>query len=135
MVNDECKKFLTRAGEPRVDYIQICDRDGNPIDYREKLDVVLVHINKLAIIRPEIIVKDLQRGLRWVPTIRGHYYIYINKVRLNPPYEIGVCAAQADYKTTIVTLPKINKICYCEDSEIMLELKDAFSNIYTQLEE
>jgi hypothetical protein len=42
--------------------------------------------------------------------------MYINNVRMNPPYEIGVCAAQADDKTTIVTLPKIKKICYCEES-------------------
>jgi hypothetical protein len=52
VVNDECKKFLTRAGEPRVDYIQLCDPDNNPIDYKEKIDVIFVHINRLAIVRP-----------------------------------------------------------------------------------
>jgi hypothetical protein len=74
-------------------------------------------------------------GLKWTPTVRGHYYIYINNIQINPPYEIGVCAAQADYANTKVVPPKINKICFCEESEIMLDLKDIFGNIYSQLEE
>lgn len=75
----------------------------------------------------------MQFGLRWTPTIRGHYYIYINGTRMSPPYEIGVCAGQADYKKTITTLPKIQKLCYCEESELMLDLRDSFGNLYTQL--
>jgi len=94
---------------------------------------VFVHINRLAIVRPEIIPRNMQFGLKWTPTVRGHYYLYINSVRINPPYEIGVCAAQADYKTTIITLPKIKKICYCEETELMLDLRDSFNNLYTQL--
>lgn len=52
---------------------------------------------------------------------------------MSPPYEIGVCAGQADYKKTITTLPKIQKLCYCEESELMLDLRDSFGNLYTQL--
>jgi hypothetical protein len=73
-----------------------------------------LHINKLALIRPEIIKKGVDVSLKWVPTVRGHYYVYINNIRINPPYEIGVCAAQADYTKTKLVAPKINKICFCE---------------------
>lgn len=55
----------------------------------------------------------MQFGLKWTPKIRGHYYLYINNVRMNPTYEIGVCAAQADHLISKVTPPKVNKICYC----------------------
>ena len=86
-------------------------------------------------IRPEITRQGVDVGLKWLPTVRGHYNIYINNIRINPPYEIGVCAAQADCGNTKVVAPKINKICFCEESEIMLDLKDSFGNIYSQLEE
>lgn len=113
MVNDECKKFLTRAGEPRVDYILLCDSNNNPVDYHKPLDIYFLHINRLAIIRPEVERRNMQFGLKWTPKIRGHYYLYINNVRMNPTYEIGVCAAQADHLISKVTPPKVNKICYC----------------------
>lgn len=54
---------------------------------------------------------------------------------MNPTYEIGVCAAQADYKVSTVTPPKVVKLCFCEESEIMFDLRDNFKNIYSQLEE
>ena len=34
-----------------------------------------------------------------------------------------------------IELPKKLELCYSEESEITLELKDNFGNIYTQLEE
>jgi hypothetical protein len=33
VVNDECKSYLTRAGEPRIDTIQFCDSNDNPINH------------------------------------------------------------------------------------------------------
>ena len=113
MVNEECKKYLTRANEPRTDYVQLCDSTGNPVDWKEGLDVRLVHINKLSVIQPELMRRGIQLGLKWCPTVKGHYYLYINSVRINPSYEIGVCAGQADFKNSVVTPPKVKKICYC----------------------
>jgi len=72
-----------------------------------------LHINKLALIRPIIKRRNLQFGLEWTPVIRGHYYLYINNVRMNPTYEIGVCAAEADFLKSKVDPPKVHKICYC----------------------
>jgi hypothetical protein len=89
----------------------------------------------LAIIEPEIIRREMQFGLKWTPVVRGHYYLYINKCLLNPAYEIGVCAGQADHLKSTVTGPKVKKICFCEESEIMLDLRDSYGNIYSQLEE
>jgi hypothetical protein len=77
----------------------------------------------------------MQIGLKWTPTVRGHYYLYINSLLMNPNYELGVCAGQADHTTTKVTPPKVTKLCFCEESEIMLDLRDAYGNIYSQLEE
>ena len=37
VINDECKKYLTRAGEPRTDYIQLCDANNNPVNYGKEL--------------------------------------------------------------------------------------------------
>jgi hypothetical protein len=54
VVNDECKKFLTRAGEERVDYIMFCDSNNNPLNYDGLIDVFFLHINKLAIIKPKV---------------------------------------------------------------------------------
>lgn len=102
IVNEDCKKHLTRAGEFRTDFIQLCDAYGNPIDFRDKLEVYFEHINKLATYKPELERNELQIGLKWCPTVRGHYYLYINDVRMNPTYELGVCAAQADHKMTKV---------------------------------
>jgi len=124
---------LTRAGEERVDYILFCDSNNNPLDYEGEIDVFFLHINKLAMIKPHIERKNMQFGLRWSPIVRGHYYMYINHVRMNPTYEIGVCAAQADHLISKITPPKVTKICYCEESEIMLDLRDSFGNIYSQL--
>ena len=73
--------------------------------------------------------------LKWRPTIRGPYEIYIEGIRLNPDYELGVCAAYADLKFSKLETPKKIEICYSEESECTLALKDSFENIYTQLEE
>lgn len=56
----------------------------------------------------------MQIGLKWTPTVRGHYYLYINSLLMNPNYELGVCAAQADHTATKVTPPKVTKLCFCE---------------------
>lgn len=104
---------MTRAGEPRTDFIQLCDGNHNPVNYTKDFDVKFVHINRLAIVEPEIIKRGMQFGFKWTPTVRGHYYLYINQCLLNPTYEIGVCAAQADHLTSKVTGPKVTKICFC----------------------
>lgn len=116
VINDDCKRFLTRAGELRTDFIQLCDSNHNPINYTKPLDIKLVHVNRLAIVEPEIVKRGMQLGLKWVPTVRGHYYLYINKCLMNPTYEIGVCAGQADHTTSKVSAPKVTKICFCEES-------------------
>lgn len=34
IVNNDSKHYLTRAGEKRVDFIQVCDVEFNPIEYK-----------------------------------------------------------------------------------------------------
>lgn len=107
MVGDDCKKYLTRAGETRIDYIQFCDSSCNPIEYSKSFEVRFIHSNHLAVIEPYIVRKEGLFGLKWTPTIMGHYYIYIDSYIINPDHEIGVCAAQFDYSKTKVTAPKV----------------------------
>jgi hypothetical protein len=58
----------------------------------------------------------MQHGLKWTPVVKGHYYLFINNFLMNPTYEIGVCAAQADHSISKVSPPKVVKLCFCEES-------------------
>ena len=37
IVNEQAKKYLTRAGEDRTDVINFCDDSGNPIVYKGEI--------------------------------------------------------------------------------------------------
>lgn len=65
---------------------------------------------------PEVERKGTKIGLAWTPTIRGHYNVYFNGICLSPDYEIGVCAAVVDPRITTVLKPKVNKICFYEET-------------------
>lgn len=53
IVNENAKKYLTRAGEDRIDVINFCDDEGNPLHQSaEQLDIYFKHMNLEEIIRP-----------------------------------------------------------------------------------
>lgn len=63
--------------------------------------------------------------------MRGPYEVFLNNTRLNPNYEIGVCAAVIDVKSCKVETPKKTDLCFMEETECSLVLKDSYGNIYT----
>lgn len=106
IVNENSRKYLTRAGEERVDIVNLCDSDGNPINHEGPLKIYFKHMNLPEYINPEISIDGIKVELKWAPTVRGPYEVYVNQIRLNPDYEIGVCAAYADLANSKVELPK-----------------------------
>lgn len=48
IVNENAKKFLTRAGEVRVDVINVCDDEGNPINFNPETKIYFRHLNILS---------------------------------------------------------------------------------------
>jgi hypothetical protein len=135
IVNEQAKKYLTRAGEERMDVINFCDAAGNPIIYKGDVNIYFKHIKIQEIYKPSIEMKGVRVELRWTPMIRGPYEVFFNGIRLNPEYEIGVRAAEANAEQSKIELPKVKKLCYAEETECTFELKDSFGNIYTELEE
>lgn len=45
IVNEHARKFLTRAGEARVDVINVCDEEGNAINWNPATKVYFRHLN------------------------------------------------------------------------------------------
>lgn len=45
IVNEQARKYLTRAGEVRVDVISLCDADGNAINYSPETKIYFKHLN------------------------------------------------------------------------------------------
>lgn len=45
IVNENSKKFLTRAGEPRTDVINVCDEEGSPINFNPNTKIYFRHLN------------------------------------------------------------------------------------------
>lgn len=52
IVNENGRKYLTRAGEERTDLINLCDDDSNPIVYEGPLEVYFKHLNLSELIKP-----------------------------------------------------------------------------------
>ena len=45
IVNEHARKFLTRAGEPRTDVINVCDEEGNAINFNPATKIFFRHLN------------------------------------------------------------------------------------------
>ena len=60
IVNDNARKYLTRAGEERIDVINICDDDGNPINHTGELKIYFKHLNLPEFIEPEINIDGIK---------------------------------------------------------------------------
>lgn len=59
IVNEHARKFLTRAGEPRTDVINVCDEEGNAISFNPATKIYFRHLNiESEIIVPEIKCED-----------------------------------------------------------------------------
>lgn len=87
--------------------INVCDEEGNPTTLRPGTEIQFRHLNLHSeIIIPQIKEDGMRIELIWTPTIRGPYEVFLNNTRLNPNYEIGVCAALFDIKASKITLPK-----------------------------
>ncbi len=117
IVNEHARKFLTRAGEPRTDVINVCDEEGNVINFNPATKIFFRHLN----IDSQIIVPEIKYDaygtrieLKWTPTVRGPYEVFLNTTRLNPNYEIGVCAAVIDIKSCKIQPPKKIDLCFME---------------------
>ena len=54
IVNEQAKKYLTRAGEARTDVINFCDDSGNPIVYEKDTEIYFKHLNVHEVYKPKI---------------------------------------------------------------------------------
>ena len=88
-------------------------------------------MNTHEVYKPEVKQDGVRVELKWMPIVRGPYEVFFNGIRLNPEYEIGVCAASADVANSKIEIPKVTKLCYSEETECTFELKDTYGNIYT----
>ena len=86
IVNEQAKKYLTRAGEERIDVINFCDDSGNPIVYKEDIEIYFKHMNVHEVYKPTVNIDGIRVELRWSPIIRGPYEVFFNGIRLNPEY-------------------------------------------------